>query len=449
MNCQYHPTLKAKNYCSNCEQSFCVNCSDDLAINRNTKPNFSCFICGVSMVSLDTETVVPFWQRMGEVYQYPLQVQAMVTIFLVALFSSLLTGVGVWALLPLVAINLYSFACLRKTASGDNDVPGVESCFEGGIAPVFYGASISALVTVLSVMAYVNFGYGVGMVTAVFLIILMPAFIILIAIDQSFWSSLNPVRFFSIISITGNAYFVMVLLIMVMLLSIQLLIATFADTNFQGLSTFISVLILCYYNIVIFHVMGYVVYQYNKELGYKVTTRKSKQKFFKRTPKQISRAKVELLTKAGRFKSALEVAEHALTDESDLWEWRRVFKLHCVAKPSKRFAQFFTRYVNKLSAKNDYETIGKSYLEITKLIPDYEPHNSAQKMEIALGLSELGKHARAIRVVQSVATDSKDKQLVSQVLGFLANEYKQVPGSEQSAGKYQTLHALHISKYGF
>ena len=447
MKCQFHPTLPAENHCQYCEKHFCEQCSDAIHIGREVSVSAACFICGGELEALSKGSQIePFWSRLGAIYKYPLAIQSVAAIVIIALLSTMLGSFGLFAIVPVVALNLYSFACLRNTAQGNNDAPGVESSFEGSIAPVIYVAISMLLAILLATFAFAQLGDGMGILISFFLVLVMPAVIIVIAIEERLLPALNVGSLIGIIKATGVSYFVMVLFIMVMMFSTEVLGQMFASTNFNSLSVFLTSVIGNYYNVVIFHILGYLVYQNHTELGYPVSSSVGVKKGRARNPKQRESMHLEVLIKAGKFDAARDLARSQLKGDSSLWEWTRAFKLFCAAKPADDVEKYFYRYVQKLRDLGELEKIADAYLGLLRAVPSFVVKDDESKLEIAGALQLIGKPTQSITLIRKLPDQSDDDSIIGRSLELLASGFAGLQGSEEHAEHFKTMHALHVAR---
>jgi len=422
MKCQFHPTKAAENYCGYCEINVCGACSDELSNHRNQGSSVLCFICRSGLEPLaEGSQITPFWSRIGEIYKYPLSLQAIITIVLIAALSTLMQGLGMFS------------------ASGENEAPTVDACFKGSVAPVIYVGLISVVATFAAVTIFYKFGDGMGIISSFILALVLPAAIIIVAVEERLFPALNPVGVLGVIKATGISYFVMVLFIVVMLSSMGLLSSLFSGEDFSSFGLFFTSLIANYYSVVVYHIMGYLVYQNHAELGYSVSGKAGIKNSKERSAKQRQSAKLEILIKAGEFEAAREVAKESLRNNSSVWEWGRAIKLFCAGKPSEDLEKYFERYVDKLSNLDEVGKIADMYLELVRAKPTFEPTKDSQKLTIANALHHIGKDVLAIKLVQKLPLESNKKDIVEGSLNLLINSFKRLPGGEKHVSHFKSL----------
>lgn len=445
MKCKFHPVKTAEYHCHYCETYLCANCTDEGLSSRRDSVVAHCYICeGELDAQTSSSEIIPFWSRIKGVYQYPLSTQAVVSILTIALLSVVLDGFGILGLLPLVAMALYAFSCLRHTARGEQNAPGVEACFEGSVAPVFYVGICMFLAIFLTSFAFSQMGYGMGIIVGLVMAVVVPAMIIIIAIEEQLASALNPSNLLNIVSTTGSSYFVMVLFIVVMLSSMEVLSGFLGNTNFRGLSVFISSVIANYYTIVIYHIMGYLVYQHHVELGHSVSGKAVVSGAVrKQNASEKQNARFELLIKAGKFDQAREIARERLSPETPIWEWNRAFKLFCAATPSKDVEKYFDLYVDRLEELNDVSEIADAYMTLCRVKPNFKPEVDSRKLLVAESLQQVGRFSASVGIIHKIPLESSEEPLIKRALALLINGFQNIPGSEKHLTHYQKLEAVH------
>jgi len=274
MKCKFHPLELAKNYCEFCDAAYCEACSDEAAAgvvrSRANRAEHNCFVCSKALEPIESsELIPPFWGRLPEVYRYPLNTQAIITLIVVSFVSAFLGNAVLFLIIPFAAMILYSFACLRETATGSLEAPGIEVCFENSAAPLVYVVIAFVVLGYGTYKVFEYFGLGFGLMASAFFILATPAIVIIIAVEEKLLPALNPGELFSVMRATGISYFVMLLFIIIMTSSVYALVAFFGGEANTFIANFFQSLISNYYTVVTFHIMGYLVYQNQYALGFK------------------------------------------------------------------------------------------------------------------------------------------------------------------------------------
>lgn len=220
------------------------------------------------MLTVDTP-VVPFWNRLRAISLYAFRGESLTTLLVLSACSllALLPGVGgIIRLLVTVAFYKYGFEALRATADGHMDPP------PGGLrideSAGWRAIRLQVCFILLAVLAILLLGPIAGLIVAIVLAFGWPGAMMSLAIDESVAHALNPVTWLSIMGRLGWPYFVATLLCLVIYLSMANAQALFAPFLPSVLAIFLAQFLSGYALVTTCHLMGYLVYQYQDELGY-------------------------------------------------------------------------------------------------------------------------------------------------------------------------------------
>lgn len=403
MKCKFHPTEEALNYCGVCDINFCPPCSDESDTQQKSRHgigNHRCFICQTPMNSISGKTQIPpFWDRLAQIYRYPLSFDALVTLLFIGIVSAFFSTSLTVALIATIAIVTYSFACLNQTANGDFDAPGLDACFSGSVKAIFSVLIIvvAALLSLILISKYL--GPGFEILFGTLYLCILPASLIVIAVEDSLTSALDPSKLISVIKATGTSYFVMLLFILVMVAS------TYALTSFliRGepgfINYFISSIVSNYYWIVICHIMGYLVYQNQSSLGY--ADHLSQSRLVVRSQERLDKTQLEILVKSGEYEDAAKLArELASKPDAALWEWSMAFELTCIAGPMKQVTDIFSSYAIKLNELGSDDKLSDAYLLILNHHPEFSSNDPTLILKTTSGLVESGNTAIGLKLLR-------------------------------------------------
>lgn len=448
--CKFHPLDSAMNHCEFCDADYCEFCSDEsaaLAVTRTRadKVDHKCFICAAPMQPLQSsQRIEPFWSRLPDIYRYPFNLDAVSALLIVSLITAFIGNSSLLLIIPSIAMMLYSFACLRETAKGNLKAPGIEACFEGSIAPVFY---VLIVVLALGFGAFLAFGLGLGfgILALTFYILALPAAIILIAVEEKLLPALNILALASVMKAAGISYFVMLLFIVVMISSVFALMSLFGGEANSFLGILIESLIGNYYSVVVYHIMGYLVFQNQEALGFKTIDREVKASI--RSASQRCQAHVEALIKAGDYDKAQEVASKQLLErDATLWDWSRAFTLSCVATPSKKTEQMFNDYARKLGEAGEIDKLADAYLQLKKHQPTFVIKDHEQRLAVANSFFETGQYPKVVNMLHLFHQESTNREHVIRALKLLSESLLSIPSRAKLAEQYAALYQLQLNK---
>ncbi len=448
--CKFHPLDSATNFCSNCQAHYCDACSDESSGLRGSRSGEShathgCFVCSGELEPTQrAQKIPPFWSRLGEIYKYPLNFHAIIALIVVSFMTALVGGSLILMLLVSVAMALYTFTCLRETASGHLEAPGLEACFEGSLAPLFYMLVALVIQGIFVYQVFVKIGFEFGLIAAALFILSIPAMIILIAVEESLVPALNPAQLFEVIRATGVSYFVMLLFLLIMTSSVYAIVAFFGGEAHSFFGVFLQSLVSNYYSIVIYHIMGYLVYQNQDALGYGGGNAIEATELY-RSDKQRSKAKLDVLIKAGDYQNAYELAHRQLKEPSaTLWDWSRAFSLACASSTSAqsdtKATKFFFEYAAKLEAEQELDTLADAYSEIKKRRPGFVIENLTQRLLVAECLFESGQYPHVVNLLHKFHQQSEDAKLTTSALKLISDSLASLKGHEKLTKQYAALY---------
>lgn len=211
----------------------------------------------------------PFWSRLRQIALYPLQGTALLSLVVYSTSSLLgfLPGIG-WllALVVWVAVYQYSFEILVRTANGWMDAPEIATYTD--IDVVLRFVVLWLLFTAATLLTAHFAGVSVAMIVMLLLTFVLPGAIISLAIDGVLLHAINPATLFEIIRRIGAPYFVAFALLFVIQLAAENLGGLFA--RFMPL-LFAHLLVMAtalWGLFATFHLMGYLVFQYQDVFGF-------------------------------------------------------------------------------------------------------------------------------------------------------------------------------------
>jgi tetratricopeptide (TPR) repeat protein len=212
--------------------------------------------------------VVPFWSRIGETLRYPLHPAALSMICGMAVLHlvrylpfGFLLDVLVW-----VAMYKYAFECLRATANGDFEPRELSVEVDDSLG--WKQIVLQFLFSALGIVTFAFVGHAAGVIVLLILGFALPGAIMSLAMDENLEHALNPATWLAILTRLGWPYVVLV----------ALCFGFFAIQNFAQaiafwvLPSFLALIVVSavahYVIVATFHMMGYLIHQYQAEVGY-------------------------------------------------------------------------------------------------------------------------------------------------------------------------------------
>ncbi|GAA3940749.1 hypothetical protein [Litoribacillus peritrichatus] len=446
--CKYHPLNAARFYCNHCESHLCKTCIDE---GRDATKH-RCLCCGSEVTSVGvTADVLPFWRRIDVAFKYPLATEVLVMIGLI----SLMTTLAAYLSLPLmVALNLigaaviikYCFNCLSATAKGKMTPPDFSESYEGSILLVFKLALIITGLSVIAISAYIYLNPAFGSLLGFLLIAVFPAIIILYAITENLLDAINPLQIIGLISRIGLPYCLILGIILIMMTSVGIL-SDLIIYQQNALTLVFQSAVANYYFVVTFHIMGYMIFQYQHELGYTADLEDSNATQIRPEAEKIS-ARVHVMIKEGRWQEANSTLKESILrfkDNSHLNADYFRFTLSQLpahrSDPAKQAeAQLcFENYFSFLVRNHHTRTLYIDYQKVILALPNYQPEAARLRFELAKACSNNGNAKQAVKLLYGLHKSDPSFLHLIPAYELLANELDELPNMEKQAHQCRAL----------
>ena len=269
--CKYHPNAPARWACRQCQIDYCSQCSP--RSDKQLQPN--CPVCGNKLESLGAGNVItPFWHRIPHFFIYPANPAPLLVMLVLLLIGILVSGSLVGFLIQLAMVIVfvkYAYVVLEQSAQGYlrpksfsiNDVTDELELPFKQLLVIFVMYSANAFVLE-------NLGPGVFAITILLSVLSFPASVMVLAVEHRFFSAFNPVVVMATIKRIGLAYFILCVFLGLLLSGSWFVMDMMADILPSSLALPTANFVSMYFSLIMFHMMGYVIYQYHENLGYQI-----------------------------------------------------------------------------------------------------------------------------------------------------------------------------------
>ncbi|RKZ37764.1 MAG: hypothetical protein DRQ37_01120 [Gammaproteobacteria bacterium] len=406
--CKYHPRTPARFHCEACEADLCIACRK----REGPPPKDICPTCLKELSSLGiANTITPFWERIPRFFAYPAKIDSLLYIGALSI-ASVLTAFPLPLIAFLVAVAItylilrYGYIILHHTARGNLDPPGVltgspatEKNLPVRQLGIFF---VMALMVVAAALVHQALAF------AVFLGLLfsVPASVMSLAINGSFPEAVNPAALAQIIGRIGMPYGI--LYIFLLLLSggeaavLQVLEPVLPIWLFFMLGNFIS----CYFTVIMFNMMGYVVYQYHEELGFEGvrefdTTEDAPPQPAKSSDPFVN--ELHILLSEGKIdeaKSRLKQRVQADAGEELHAQYHKLLKLN---NDKTELARHGGQYVQLLLSSRQSSKAAEIYGDCINADPDFSLNDGRQVYEMAQLVFSSGHYDTALHILNRFA----------------------------------------------
>ena len=435
--CKYHPLTPARYYCRHCQTYTCDSCTDEHS-SADVEQDRRCFICSGETTFLGAAySVEPFWRRINTIFKYALAKQSLLAISVCSLLS--LVGLyNVWLLiLSSLLMVRYSFNCLEQTANGELSAPDFSDSFSGGIQLMLQ--ILGLMIVGIGLLVATNLLIGPEFITLAIVIevFILPAAFILLAMNGNLSDALSPANISRLIKATGAAYIIALLFIFILLSSVTIITEMIGEGH-RGIQFFAQNLVSNFYTVVIFHLLGYLVFQKQDALGYYAANSDMTRE--PRTETEVQLAHIEVLVKEGRYQHALEIFRELLPkNANNIRLWEKCLKLMVATGMPEEIGRFADQFLPRRMARDDEFAIAALFREITAAAPNYRPRSPETAVRIGQIMFNLGDNKAVVSLFNNFHKHCGDKQAIFDAYTLLAASLSRIPSLEHKVDSYQTF----------
>lgn len=373
--CKYHPTQLAHWDCTLCDTGLCQDCVIAREKGGYLQGEFLhlCPKCNQQVDWIGASNLIePFWKRLPSFFKYPFSPHPLVLIVSlsaagvlgISLARSLvanlgLTGfiwsAGMFAVLAGVLFK-YSYEALNTTARGDLTPPPLNAkTISDNFTLVFKQVALIFIVSAVIGFISSRVGTAFGTILFFFFKFFFYSMIILLVTTNSLIHALNPLTFISLTFRIGWGYLLMYFFLFILgdaPFYISLILFRIAPQNmhFIILGLFLST---CYYTIIAYHLMGYVLLQYHSEIGYEINYEDFKDPSIKTDAPRQENAQQTILKKAnvmiqeGKLEEAVDFISNQ-TGADGITDLALSERYHNLLKMTKRKQQYWRHCITHL-----------------------------------------------------------------------------------------------------
>ncbi len=434
--CKYHPLDGATYHCANCQLHQCDHCVDD------AQPQPRCFVCGGVLESLGSGNLVePFWRRLPQAFKYPLNASSMSLIVITSIASVVAVLMPfLWLLSILLylfaagALLKYSLTCLEHTALGEMKAPDVMDAYQGGVGLLFKLIVMTVLLTLLVGGAAYYLGPAVGGVLGFLVVVCFPAMLIRFAQSESLLEAINPIAALALIGAIGLPYGLLMAFILIMMTSVGLL-QEWIGQLVPAVSYLLQSMVSSYYTLVTFHLMGYMLFQYQDQLGYSARIEDDEIAPAREEADRVA-AQIQVLLKEGDYERVVTLYYQAFKQfPNDARFFEQFFELLYVCKKAALMADFGSLYLNFLNRKKRIDKLTPVFKQIRLIAPDFLPDAPALRLQLAGLLKQQGDIALVIKLLNGMHKQFPDYPELPQAYFLLADTLAQQPNMQPQADK--------------
>ncbi len=354
--------------------------------------------------------IQPFWLRIPSFFAYPSQKSVLMVMigFSVLQVFTFIPGVDwIVALLLWLAAYKYSYEVLVHTAEGNLDPP--ESRYMAGTDSM--GLRQFFLIVGMILMVQGVWWFTESMIIAgivsLFMLLAFPAAIITLAMTRSLFAALNPATWISLMTRVGGPYFLVFFFLFLMVSSMGALEAFLEPDSFllYTLMRPVFYFIDFYFMVAMFHLMGYMIYQYHEELGVEVTVTNERPSTRAAAPDEPLIAQSKDLIQEGKLAEAVEVVGGKLRSQGGTPELHEHYRQLLHLKKDKRaLLEHANQYLPILleSVENPSKAV-EVVAECYKIDPKFSVSYPDYVTTLAEHANNRGKHKVALLLTSGFA----------------------------------------------
>jgi tetratricopeptide (TPR) repeat protein len=433
--CQYHPLIPAAYKCDYCQTSQCDYCVDDSVQGKH----YSCFICRNEVESLGARySAYPFWRRFQEIFRYPLKTETIVFIVGMAILNIVIEFLPftiIWFLILLGIFMKYCFSCLEKTAKGSLIPPNITSAYDGGIVLASKLIAILFIIGVSIIGIQIWLGTAIAIFFGVLALCCCPAIIINFSLSENVMDAVNPLKILYLISAVGLPYGLLLAIILIMSGSVSFineLISSEASYISLGLQMTVS----NYYTIVIFHLMGYMLFQYQGQLGFIARQEEEVTKPV-RSAIECTLANIEVHVKEGYYDEALMMFQEGLKKHGkNKILHDKCLELLLATKNLSTIDAFAPIYFKFLADNQAKDQLTLVYKKILKIYPKFIPKAPEDKLLLAQEFQASGDSLSALRLLNGLHKSSPDFNHLIIAMELMLDALRNLPNLREKAEEF-------------
>lgn len=404
-DCHYHPGDPAKWHCGECLIHYCSRCMPDA---DHRKQHALCPNCNRSMRYLGAATeTVPFWNRIGSFFRYPFHTDPLLVIAICTLVPMLLTGniVGIAiTIFLMVGLLKYTYAVINHTAEGHMKPPPLSVAFTGtGFDIVFLQLLVFVLMGGLVVSAGMIGGPILAMVAYAFVLLSLPASIMVLAMEHSVMAAVNPMNLAVLISRIGTPYFLLYGYLF-LLLSASGVAQQFAFNHFEpGMASILAGFLNSTFTLMLFHMLGYLLFQYQEELGFASDLQDAESLADMQNRDRTHRfdADIDMNLKDGNYDRVHGMLKESLKREPH--NAHRLGQLHALLiarNDLQELYRYHPRMLAMLSDRNDGDGIAQLLGMLEEVEPGFRLDDPELALRCAKTLYHRGQFKPALKLLQ-------------------------------------------------
>ena len=402
ISCKYHPQTSARWSCSTCHINFCKSCIPE---NDSGRPQY-CTVCKNQLNKVSSaNSITPFWLISGKFFLYPLHLYPLIFLIvltiLYAQFDPTLMGKLMQFVISIIFMK-YSYAVLEDTALGNlKPLPINAKVINDELDLPFKQILLTFIISAANAYVFNNFGYTAVSISAIITSVVFPANIMVLAMEHSFFAAFNPILIFNVIKRIGPSYFLLTFLLLMLFSASGSLMGMLYNSVSYSTFVLISSFINMYFTLIMFHLMGYILYQYHDELGYNIDVVSSDEDDEPSINPDLRSAQILLQegkTSEANTKLTLLIKENPSDHDAQMHN----LQLQKLLGDMDSYDKFAKKYISYLFASDQVPQAVKILPIILTASPSFKPTKPEERYELAKLLKQNGQSKSAVSLINNL-----------------------------------------------
>ncbi len=400
--CNHHSNTKANWHCVVCHVDFCNQCVD-----AATDENAACPVCGRMVSAAAGSSIAPLWNRISLFFLYPFHLSPLLLILTLASVNFVVSGntLGFLAQMLIFVIFIkYAYVVMHSVANGRIKPERLRWCMltedlEIPFKLLFVIFCYGLFNTLVQNNATDN-ALSLSLLLSSFL---FPASIMLLVSSNRFLRAINPLAIAGLIKTIGFSY--IILFVFLGLLLTGLLSAWKLLFVSVPVSLFFSViaLVTMYFILVMFGMMGYVLYQFHQQLGYVDVVNQDSEAAINESGNERN---IDILLQEGKYVEAVNwLVEEIEQQPNDFTLRERLHRILYSLKNKKNLQIYSADYIVRLLLLGKPSEAIRVYMECYNLIPGFKLKGAKHRHEMAHLLVGSGQSRAALSLLNDLHRD--------------------------------------------
>ncbi len=424
LECHYFPDTPASWQCPGCHALYSDKCipAGHSALWGRRGPY--CIRCEKNLMYLGSATgAKPFWQMLPHFFTYPLHPNSLLVMGLLMVLSLLLFG-GLLALVVLLfglaLLVKYGLKIIEFRGRGVSTPPGLGEVLGGDEHHLFFRQmALFFMMGVINGLAY-YLNAALGVLVTIFITLAMPASIMILAVEKSVRRALDPLALIRLMFTVGWPYLLLWLCTQIIsagpVYALEFLLQVLPGALVLPVIVGISV----YFTFVLYTMLGYVLFEYQRELGLDTEIDDDHME-----PRDFEKARAlgatRVLIKEGdyaRARTLLRKALDAVPDDVELHQ--HYHRLLMLLDDDQALVNHATYFVELAARQQQLSKAVPVVLDVQQRVPGFQLADTRLSLDLAR-LLELQRQPKAlVRLFHNRHKTHADDPLLPDAYGLVA-----------------------------